>query len=82
MMDCIRLHILSPEGTLADVMASLVELPGSKGRFEVLKDHGALLSSLDKGVIRWQNADGESSLEIKEGFVEVRNTEIHACVEV
>ena len=81
-MDCIRLHILSPEGTLADVMASLVELPGSKGRFEVLKDHGALLSSLDKGGIRWRNADGEGSLEIKEGFVEIRNNEIHACVEV
>ena len=67
---------------MADVMAELVELPGSKGRFEVLKDHGSMLSSLDKGVIRWRNADGEGSLEIKEGFVEIRNNEIHACVEV
>ncbi|MBO7070354.1 MAG: F0F1 ATP synthase subunit epsilon [Bacteroidales bacterium] len=81
-MDCIRLHILSPEGTMADVMAELVELPGSKGRFEVLKDHGSMLSSLDKGIIRWRNVDGESSLEIKEGFVEIHDNEIHACVEV
>lgn len=67
---------------MADVMAELVELPGSKGRFEVLKNHGSMLSSLDKGIIRWRNADGESSLEIKEGFVEIRDNEIHACVEV
>ena len=67
---------------MADVKAELVELPGSKGRFEVLKDHGSMLSSLDKGIIRWRNADGESSLEIKEGFVEIRDNEIHACVEV
>lgn len=67
---------------MADVKAELVELPGSKGRFEVLKDHGSMLSSLDKGIIRWRNADGESSLEIKEGFVEIHDNEIHACVEV
>lgn len=67
---------------MADVMAELVELPGSKGRFEVLKDHGSMLSSLDKGIIRWRNVDGESSLEIKEGFVEIHDNEIHACVEV
>ena len=81
-MDCIGLHILSPEGTLAEVMAEAVELPGAKGRFVVLKDHGALLSSLSEGAIKWRNAEGEHSLDIKEGFVEVGNNEIHVCVEV
>ena len=78
----ITLKVISPERELLSAEVDLVELPGTLGRFEVLKDHGALLSSLVKGSIRWQNADGESSLEIKEGFVEVRNNEIHACVEV
>ena len=82
MADCIRLHVLSPEGTLADVIAEAVELPGSKGRFEVLKDHAALLSSLDKGTVRWRSSGVEGSLDIRDGFVEVGNNEVKVCVEV
>ena len=81
-MDCIRLHILSPEGTLAEVLAEAVELPGALGRFMVLKDHAPLLSALEKGKIVWRAEGKEDSLEIKEGFVEVGNNEIKACVEV
>ena len=82
MADCIRLHVLSPEGTLADVIAEAVELPGSKGGFEVLKDHAALLSSLDKGTVRWRSSGVEGSLDIRDGFVEVGNNEVKVCVEV
>lgn len=80
-MDCIKLHILSPEGTLAEVMAEAVTLPGAAGPFMVLKDHAPLLSALEKGKIVWRSEGQEESLEIKEGFVEVGNNEIKACVE-
>ena len=81
-MDCIALHIVSPEGTLVDQTVSAVTLPGSLGPFEVLKDHAALISSLDKGDIVYVSEGKESRVPIAEGFVEVRNNQVDVCVEV
>ena len=81
-MDVISLHIVSPEGTLADVKVSAVTLPGTLGPFEVLKDHAALISSLEKGEIVYVSEGAEQRLAISSGFVEVRDNQVDACVEV
>ena len=81
-MDVISLHIVSPEGTLADVKVSAVTLPGTLGPFEVLKDHAALISSLEKGEIVYVSEGTEHRLAISSGFVEVRDNQVDACVEV
>ena len=81
-MDVIKLHIVSPEGTLVDKTVSAVTLPGTVGPFEVLKDHASLISSLDKGDIVYVSAGKEFRLPISEGFVEVRDNKVVACVEV
>ena len=81
-MDCIALHIVSPEGTLVEQAVSAVTLPGTVGPFEVLKDHAALISSLEKGDIIYVADGRENRLPIAEGFVEVRDNQVVACVEV
>ena len=81
-MDIISLHIVSPEGTLVDKTVSAVTLPGTVGPFEVLKDHAALISSLEKGDIVYVAEGKESRLPIACGFVEVRDNKVVACVEV
>ena len=81
-MDCIALHIVSPEGTLVEQAVSAVTLPGTVGPFEVLKDHGAIISSLTKGDIVSVSGGKESRLPIVEGFVEVHNNQVSVCVEV
>ena len=81
-MDVIKLHIVSPEGTLVDQAVSAVTLPGTVGPFEVLKDHAALISSLEKGDIVYVSEGKESRLPIACGFVEVRDNMVVACVEV
>ena len=81
-MDCIALHIVSPEGTLVEQAVSAVTLPGTVGPFEVLKDHGAIISSLTKGDIVYVSGGKETRLPIAEGFVEVRNNQVDVCVEV
>ena len=81
-MDLIRLHIVSPEGTLVDKTVSAVTLPGTVGPFEVLKDHAALISSLEKGDIVYVSEGNEYRVPIAEGFVEVRDNTVVACVEV
>ena len=61
---------------------SAVTLPGTVGPFEVLKDHAALISSLEKGDIIYVADGRENRLPIAEGFVEVRDNQVVACVEV
>ena len=82
MTDVISLHIVSPEGTLVDQAVSAVTLPGTAGPFEVLKDHGALISSLEKGDIVYVSEGRESRLAISSGFVEVCDNQVDVCVEV
>ena len=81
-MDVIKLHIVSPEGTLVEQAVSAVTLPGTVGPFEVLKDHAALISSLVKGDIVYVAEGAENHLPIACGFVEVRDNKVVACVEV
>ncbi len=81
-MDVIQLHIVSPEGTLVEQAVSAVTLPGTAGPFEVLKDHGALISSLEKGDIMYVSEGRESRLAISSGFVEVCDNQVDVCVEV
>ena len=81
-MDVIKLHIVSPERTLVEQAVSSVTLPGTIGPFEVLKDHGAIISSLTKGDIVYVSGGKESRLPIVEGFVEVHNNQVSVCVEV
>lgn len=78
----IRLHIVSPEGTLVETEVSAVTLPGSLAPFEVLKDHAPLISSLDKGDIVYVDESGEQRLSIASGFVEVHDNQVEVCVEV
>ena len=82
MTEAISLHIVSPEGTLVETTVSAVTLPGTVGPFEVLKNHAALISSLDKGDIVYVSEGVEHRLPIADGFVEVRDNKVEACVEV
>ena len=81
-MDVIQLHIVSPEGTLVEQAVSAVTLPGTVSPFEVLKDHGAIISSLTKGNIVYVSDGKENRLSISEGFVEVRDNKVNVCVEI
>ncbi len=81
-MDCIALHIVSPEGTLVEQTVSAVTLPGTVGPFEVLKNHAPIISSLEKGEIVYVSDGAEHRLPIASGFVEVRKNQVDVCVEV
>ena len=76
------LGVISPERTLVHAAVEAVELPGTKGRFEVLLDHAPLISSLEKGVIAYRNGEGTDKVAISSGFVEVNDNHVVACVEL
>lgn len=76
------LDVISPERTLVHAAVEAVELPGTKGRFEVLKDHAPLISSLEKGVIAYRNGESADKVAISSGFVEINDNHVVACVEL
>ncbi|GHT12748.1 hypothetical protein AGMMS4956_07830 [Bacteroidia bacterium] len=78
-----NLKILSPTATLYEGAVQYVVLPGAKGAFEVLPDHAPIISSLQRGAIRYATAkDTETTVDIQSGFVEVNNNQITVCIEV
>jgi F-type H+-transporting ATPase subunit epsilon len=76
----IRLRIISPQREVLSTEAGLVELPGEMGRFEVLKDHAPLISSLTAGKIRYVQGTEQHEIEIQSGFVEVRDNVVTVCI--
>lgn len=78
-----KLLVLSPEKELLSTEVSAVELPGKKGRFEVLVNHAPLVTSLVGGEVRWKT-EVESEFQVMEiggGFAEVKENVITVCVE-
>ena len=80
-LQILQLTIVSPEHILFEGDVQLVTLPQTLGSFTVLPDHAPIISSLENGEITF-SADGEmKSIEIKGGFVEVKDNLISICVE-
>lgn len=76
----IQLKVISPQREVLSTEASLIELPGGMGRFEILKDHAPLISSLAAGKIRYVKGGEENEIEIQSGFVEVRDNVVTVCI--
>lgn len=77
----LQLVIASPEHTLFEGKVESVALPGTLGEFVVLPEHAPIISSLQKGVIRYKYDGNEERLEIQHGFVEVRDNNVSVCAE-
>lgn len=82
MPDNIHLIIYSPERTILDKMVCKVSLPGTMGRFMVLKDHAPLISSLEEGRIMFVSAGVEENVDIESGFVEIAYNKVTVCAEL
>lgn len=79
----IRLEIISPEKKILSRKVYEVTLPGVVGSFQVLKNHAPLITSLEKGEIRFMLDDSSvHAVPIEGGFVEVIDNKVIAIVEV
>lgn len=68
-----KLEIITPEKRLFEGNVRLVQVPGAKGSFEILKNHAPIISTLTKGTVRIISENNiEETIEIKSGVVEVR----------
>jgi len=82
-MDKLRVSIVSPEETLYEGEVESIVVPGEKGRFEVLRNHAPIISTLVAGsVVCKGGSDGDFEQAIKGGFIDVVQNEVSICVEV
>ena len=75
------LEILTPDKTVFEGEVESAKFPGSKGEFQVLNDHAALISSLVKGKIEYVSKQGIDELIIDGGVVKVLNNKITVLAE-
>lgn len=76
------LEIISPDKNLYSGEVIQLQVPGSKGSFEILKNHAAIISTLEKGNINILGSDGKrTSFEIDGGVIEAKNDKIIVLAE-
>lgn len=78
--DALEVTIVSPEQTLYAGTVESITVPGERGRFEVLKGHAPIISSLTAGTIICTGED-PFELAISGGFIEVAHNRVSLCVE-
>lgn len=80
-MNILKLEIYTPNGVLFNGKVTSVTLPGTKGIFTVLKNHGAIISSLTEGVIKYTIDEETSTIDVLGGFAEVKKNVVTVCLE-
>jgi F-type H+-transporting ATPase subunit epsilon len=76
------LEIITPVKKVFEGDVTLVQLPGSKGSFTLLKNHAPIISTLDKGTIRVVDTLGkEHFFNVSGGVVENLENKIIVLVE-
>jgi len=72
-----RLEIVTPDKTIFEGEASLVQLPGLDGLFEVLNHHMPMIAGLKKGKVKVIDASKkEEFYEINGGVIEVLDNKV------
>jgi F-type H+-transporting ATPase subunit epsilon len=76
------LEIISPDKKLFSGEILRIQVPGSKGSFEILKNHAPIISTLDKGRINITSTDGKlTSFDVDGGVIEAKNNKIIVLAE-
>ncbi|HOO85333.1 MAG TPA: ATP synthase F1 subunit epsilon [Prolixibacteraceae bacterium] len=72
-----NLEIITPGKKIYTHEISLIQLPGSKGSFEILQNHAPIVSTLEKGKIKIVENNGKTIFfDISGGVVECRSNNI------
>ncbi len=71
-----HLEIITPDKTIFQGEVVSATFPGSKGSFQVLKNHAAIISTLDKGKVIYKTNDNEHEIVVNGGIVEVLKNNI------
>jgi F-type H+-transporting ATPase subunit epsilon len=71
-----HLEIITPDKKIFEGEVESATFPGSKGAFQVLENHAALISSLSKGKVKYVQNDQVNEMIVSGGVVEVLKNKI------
>ncbi|MEN8229447.1 MAG: ATP synthase F1 subunit epsilon [Bacteroidota bacterium] len=76
------LEIIAPDHKLYSGEVDLVQVPGSKGSFQILRNHAPIISTLDQGQIRIIDQKGGTTFfDVDGGVIEAKNNKIIVLAE-
>lgn len=76
------LEIIAPDKKLYSGEVDLVQVPGSKGSFEILRNHAPIISTLENGRIKIIDVKGATTFfEVDGGVIEAKNNKIIVLAE-
>lgn len=73
--------IITPDRKVFSGEASAVTFPGSEGQFQVLNNHAALVSTLNRGPIIVETTSGQQTFTVDGGVVEVLQSSVLVLAE-
>ena len=77
------LEIVTPDKKVFSGNIKLIQVPGSKGQFEVLRNHASIISTLSSGKVKVVSHEGEKTFfDIQGGVIEVKNNKIVVLAEL
>ncbi|GAA4519342.1 MULTISPECIES: ATP synthase F1 subunit epsilon [Sphingobacterium] len=76
-----KLQVITPDKLAYEGEVTAVTVPGSAGSFQILKDHAAIVSTLEDGKVIIKSGNGEEVINIKGGVVEVKDNNIIVLAE-
>ncbi len=65
-----QLEIITPDKKIYSGEVTSVSVPGTVGRFEMLKDHAPIISTLLSGKVKIKDKEGIKTFDVKGGVVE------------
>jgi F-type H+-transporting ATPase subunit epsilon len=71
-----QLEIITPDKKVYSGKVNVVQVPGTKGLFEVLEYHAPIISTLEKGRVKIVEGSDESFFHIDGGVIEVKNNRV------
>ena len=78
-----HLEIITPDKKLYSGEVILVQVPGTKGSFEILNNHAPIISTLEKGTIKTEATSGKQDfIDIQGGVIEAKANNIIILAEL
>ncbi len=71
-----HLEIVTPDRKIFSGKVNLVQVPGTKGSFEVLEYHAPIISTLEKGKVKINDGGHDTYFKISGGLIEVKDNVI------
>lgn len=76
-----KLTVITPDKLAYEGDVTAVTVPGTAGSFQILRDHAAIVSTLEDGKVIIKGGSGEQVLNIKGGVVEAKDNTITVLAE-